>query len=48
MIALIGLVVFFVGMVLLVMGTVDMNISPMVVIPMLIIGLFMCVVGSAC
>lgn len=48
MIALIGLVVYFVGMVLLVMGTVDMNISPMVVIPMLIIGLFMCVVGSAC
>ena len=48
MIAIIGFVVFFVGMLLLVMGTVDMNISPMVVIPMLIIGLFMCVVGSAC
>lgn len=48
MIALIGFMVFFVGMALLVIGTVNMDISPMVVIPMLIIGLFMCAAGSVC
>ena len=48
MIAIIGFVVFFVGMLLLIAGTVDMNISPVIVLLMLIIGLFMCIVGSVC